>query len=109
MIKIEILSELDGVLTIALYYPIPDHVYNALSIDNAREPSGEALLPAEIALLKEGKLVERITTYPIAGKSNARIKDDLEKIWSEYRQVVKKEYNSDFSYTGRTLRDQAWS
>jgi len=107
MIRLEIYGETNGVLQIALYYPVPVNLYNSLSVDLTRTPAGTLLTTPELQALKNGRLVEVLTTLPIDSKPVNELRRELEDLWQDKRETARRSYIQAFNYVGRSW-DGVW-
>lgn len=109
-IRVEILTETNGELSVALYYEVPQARYNPLSADQSRKPAGEALTAQEVTQLKQGRLIEILTTVSINGRKRQELRRQIERLWRENAESARRQYNQDYSYVGRHWdSDGGWS
>lgn len=108
MIRLEIYGETGGTLQVALYYPVPPGLYNPSSADQTRTPAGTTLTPIETQNLKEGRLVEELTTIIIRNKKLNELKAELEQKWHDGKEDARRNYKQNYSYIGRSW-DGVWS
>lgn len=108
-IRIEILSATASKVRAAFYYEVPDDFYNPVSVDNSRQPAGNALTPEEVTLLREGRLYEYIREGDPSGRSMAQLQQALETLWDNNKVNAKNEYIAKYDYIGTAWRDGVWS
>lgn len=115
MIRIEIISVQPQDITLALYYPVPPSIYSSASEDPARTPAGNGLSAPELQALKEGRLYEVMRTVDPMAKTQAEMRDAVEKLWDDTRGEAKTQYIQAYSYmnlpdiVGRTWDGDTWS
>ena len=107
-VKIEIVGEANGSIEVALYYPVPNNMYNPMSIDLERIQAGNALSAQEIIDLKEGRIFEYVVNYPTRNRSANKLKEELEKLWQDSIPKARSLYKQANSYTGIYLDNIGW-
>ena len=115
MIKIEIIAVDQQSVTAAYYYPVPDSIYSAASVDLSRTPAGDGLSVAEFQLFQEGKLWEVVQSSDPESKTQTDMRIYVEGQWDVLKPVAKDEYIRAYSYTnmadavGKIWDGSTWS
>lgn len=109
MIRIEILNITDGIVNLALYYPVPGGLYNPASNDQTRTPAGTRLSASELQDLKDGKLYEYLASIPVSSRKLPQLRGEIQRLWADKIPYAKAKYKQDFSYTGRAWDGVNWS
>jgi hypothetical protein len=115
MIRIEIISVTDQEVGLALYYPVPAHLYSVASKDPSRVPLGNGLNAQELQDLKDGKLFELEKSVSPEAKTQAEMRAAIEKTWDSSKSQAKTAYKQAYSYmnlpnlVGKKWDGNSWS
>lgn len=110
MIQIEVFGADKDSLQVAFYFPVPDLYWKPEMADAAREPAGVSLSSSELALLKQGKLVELRKNLDRARGIEENIKAQLVDRWGELRVPTVTAFVKEYEFISRRYDDvDGWS